>query len=103
MRAALACIIALSLAEPAAAAQVRNFFSPEAGGMRVDACLDSGACGKAAADAFCQVQGYDRAMIFQRESSAATTIIDSGKSCVGVCIAFRQVKCFTTKSDYAGL
>jgi hypothetical protein len=103
MRAALAFIIALGLAEPAAAAQVRNFFSPEVGGTRIDACLGNGNCGKAAADAFCRVQGYDRAMIFQRETFTTTKVIDSGKSCTGACTAFRQVKCFTTKSDYAGL
>jgi hypothetical protein len=103
MRAALACIIALGFAEPAAAAQVRNFFSPEVQGARIDACLASGACGKAAADAFCRVQGYDRAMIFQRETFTATKAIDSGESCSGTCTAFRQVKCFTSKSDDAGL
>lgn len=103
MRAALACVIALGFVEPAAASQVRNFFSPEVGGTRIDACLASGACGKAAADAFCRVQGYDRAMIFQRETFTATKVIDSGQSCSGSCTSFRQVKCFTTKSDFAGL
>ena len=103
MRAVLALLVAIAFAQPAAAAQVRNFFAPEVEGARIDACLDSGACGKPAADAFCRVQGYDRAMIFQREGFASTRVIDSDRTCSGACTAFRQVKCFTTKSDFAGL
>ncbi len=103
MRVVLACIVALGFVQPAFATEVRNFFAPELEGARIGACLDSGACGKPAADAFCKVQGYDRAMIFQRESHASTRAIDSGKLCSGSCIAFKQVKCFTTKGDLAGL
>ena len=103
MRAALALAIALGFAEPAAASQVRNFFAPEVGGARLDACLASGACGRPAADAFCKEQGYDRAVIFQRESFASTRALDSEKTCSGSCTAFRQVKCFTTKSDLAAM
>ena len=87
----------------ASATEVRNFFAPEMDGARVDACLGSGGCGKPAADAFCRVQGYDRALVFQRESHASTRLIDSGRSCAGDCTAFRQVKCFTIKSDLAQL
>ncbi|MFN4143629.1 hypothetical protein [Aestuariivirga sp.] len=104
MRPLLAGLLILSLAPSAAsAAQVRNFFSPQFEGIRVDACLADGICGKPAADAFCRVQGYDRAMIFQRESYASTRTLDSGKVCSQGCTAFKQVKCFTTKSDMAGL
>jgi hypothetical protein len=103
MRAALALVVATAFAQPAAASQVRNFFAPELDGARIDACLHTGACGKPAADAFCRVQGYDRAMIFQREGFQTTRVIDSDKTCSGDCTAFRQVKCFTTKSDIAGL
>lgn len=91
------------LSGSASATEVRNFFAPEMDGARVDACLGSGGCGKPAADAFCRVQGYDHAMIFQRESHASTRLIDSGRVCSGDCTAFRQVKCFTTKSDLAQL
>jgi len=101
MRAVLALLLATAFAQPASAAQVRNFFAPEVGGTRIDACLASGACGKPAADAFCRAQGYDRAMIFQREDFASTRLIDSDKLCSGSCTAFRQVKCFTAKTDLA--
>jgi hypothetical protein len=103
MRAILALLLVTAFAQPAAAAQVRNFFAPEVDGARIDACLHTGVCGKPAADAFCRAQGYDRAMIFQREDFASTRVIDSEKTCSGDCTAFRQVKCFTTKSDIAGL
>jgi hypothetical protein len=103
MRAVLTFALAFGFAEPAAAAQVRNFFAPEVAGTRLDACLASGACGRPAADAFCQEQGYDRAMIFQRESFAATRALDSEKTCTGSCTAFRQVKCITAKSDLAAM
>lgn len=101
MRTVLALIIVAAACGPASAAQVRNFFAPEVQGARVDACLEGGACGKPAADAFCRAQGYDRAMIFQRERFAATRMVDSGKACSEACTAFRQVKCFTVKSDRA--
>jgi hypothetical protein len=103
MRVLLAGLSLFAFAAAADAAQVRNFFAPHLEGARIDACLDGGACGKPAADAFCRVQGYDRAMIFQRESYASTRALDSGRLCTGDCIAFRQVKCFTDKSDMAGL
>ena len=98
-----AILCCLALAQHADSAEVRNYFSPMVEGARVDACLGSGACGKPAADAFCRAQGYDRATIFQRERSALTRALDSGRMCSGGCTAFRQVKCFTTKSDMAGL
>ena len=103
MRALLALSIVLAIAVPAEASQVRNFFAPQIGGARIDACLAGGACGKPAADAFCRAEGYDRAMIFQRENFASTRAVDSGKICSGSCTAFKQVKCFTTKADLAGL
>ena len=96
-------LLALSL-PTSAEAGVRNFFLPEIAGARVDACLDSGNCGKPAADFFCKLQGYDKATIFQREPAAMSRRIDSGEMCSSAaCTAFRQVKCFTTKTDLAAL
>jgi hypothetical protein len=83
-----------------AEAGVRNFFLPEIEGARVDACLASGTCGKPAADLFCRAQGYDRAMIFQREVSAQSRRLDSGELCLSnACTAFKQVKCFVASAD----
>ena len=105
MRKTAFSLIVLGLMLPASAeAGVRNFFLPEIAGARVDACLDGGACGKPAADAFCKFQGYDKAMIFQREPSAMSRRIDSGEMCSSAaCTAFKQVKCFSTKTDLAAL
>lgn len=95
----LAGLALAGFAQAATAAEVRNFFTPRIEGARVDACLSAGACGKPAADAFCRAEGYDHAMIFQRESYASTRAIDSGKTCLSGCTAFAQVKCFTVKGD----
>ena len=99
MRILIACVVALGFIQPAAATEVRNFFSPELQGSRIGACLSGGACGKPAADAFCREQGYDSAVLFQREPSHSARILDSGDVCDKDCTAFRQVKCFTVKSD----
>lgn len=99
MRALIASLMLLTLMPQAHASEVRNYFAPQLEGHRIHACLSDGACGKAAADAFCKVEGYDEAMLFQREPSAQARIIDSEKVCDGDCTAFRQVKCFTARSD----
>ena len=98
MRAFLAGLILLGIVPQASAAEVRNFFAPQIGGERIGACLEGGACGKAAADAFCKAEGYDHAMIFQRERASSARILDSDRECTGDCASFRQVKCFTAKS-----
>ena len=66
MRALLASLMLLTLIPQAHASEVRNYFTPQLGGHRIHACLSDGACGKAAADAFCKIEGYDEAMLFQR-------------------------------------
>jgi len=99
MRTFLAGLVLLSLVPSARAAEVRNFFAPELGGERIAACLAGGACGKAAADAFCKVEGFDQAMLFQRERSSSARTIDSDQVCDKDCTTFRQVKCFTVKGD----
>jgi len=99
MRRITAVLLLMAFVAPAQASEVRNFFSPRVDGQPINACLAGGACGKAAADAFCKVEGYDQAMLFQRESSQSARLIDSDKLCDGDCTAFRQVKCFTVRSD----
>jgi hypothetical protein len=98
-------IVMLMVSAGQAGATVRNFFSPEWNGTRLNACLsDHQSCGKPAADAFCRMQGYDTALLFQREASAVTRIIGTDQLCKGAnCIAFRQIKCRTDKGDFAGL
>lgn len=78
-------------------AEVRNFFAPAVEGARLDACLsNANDCGKPAADAFCKVQGFENALIFQREPTAVPTRrLASGEVCEGgSCTAFKQIKCF---------
>lgn len=100
----IATIIGFLASAHGAEAGVRNFFAPAMDGARLDACLSGGSCGKPAADAFCKVQGYDKSVLFQRESFESTRVLDSGNLCTGnSCTAFKQIKCFTTKSDFAGL
>jgi hypothetical protein len=84
----------------AAEANVRSFFSPEIGGQRLSFCLQSsGHCGKPVADAYCQFQGYDEAILFQRDElqvEAAPILVyaDTGESCAAdSCLGFRQIKC----------
>jgi hypothetical protein len=99
MRPLLAGLVLLTLIPAAQASEVRTYFSPQLKGQRVNACLSDGACGKKAADAFCKVEGYDQAMLFQREQSESARLIDSDRICDGNCTAFRQVKCYTVRSD----
>jgi hypothetical protein len=99
MRALLAGLTLLLTLTQAQASEVRNFFAPQVGGQPINACLTGGACGKAAADAFCKVEGFDRAMIFERGPAPSARLIDSDKVCDGKCTAFSQVKCYTVRSD----
>ncbi len=99
MRALLAGLMLFALAPQAQASEVRNFFAPQIEGQRIGACLSGGGCGKPAADAFCKAEGYDHATLFQRERSQSARLLDSGLVCEKDCTAFRQVKCYTVKSD----
>lgn len=106
MKTPLAALILLAslAASGGAEAAVRNFFAPEWNGERLSACTASGQCGKPAADAWCKAQGYDQSIMFQREPVAQASPIDSTSLCTaGGCTAFKQIKCHTGKSDFAGL
>lgn len=97
-------VLCAACVNPAAAA-VRNYFAPEWQGERLDACMTgSSGCGKPTADAFCRIQGFDNAILFQREPQARTRVLNSPAHCTGAaCMSFRQIKCFTAKNDLAGL
>lgn len=100
---AAAALAALVLSTPASAG-VRTYFSPEIDGFRASLCLADGqTCGKPAADAWCRIQGWESALIFQRDQTPLTTrIVDSGELCSGpACVAFRQIKCISTSSATA--
>ena len=90
---------AVTLQAVTAEAAVRNFFSPKVAEARVAFCLQSSnQCGKPVADAWCQVNGFDEAVLFQREEITgnllATLYPDTGALCdADTCIGFRQIKC----------
>ena len=80
-------------------ADVRNFFSPQLQEARVAFCVQSGEeCGKPVADAWCQVNGFEEAVLFQREevpgNVLATLYSDTGARCdAETCTSFHQIKC----------
>jgi hypothetical protein len=95
--AAMAGIMMLHSAS--ADAGVRNFFSPQVEDARLGFCLQSSdECGKPVADAFCQVNGFEEAVLFQREEVRggilATMYPDTGARCdAETCTSFHQIKC----------
>jgi hypothetical protein len=97
--AALAGAVMLHTATASAEGGVRNFFAPQYQDARVAFCLQSSdACGKPVADAWCQVNGYDEAVLFQREEIPgdvlATMYPDTGERCNDdTCTGFHQIKC----------
>ena len=82
-----------------AEAGVRSFFSPQLEDARVAFCTQSSEeCGKPVADAWCQVNGFDEAVLFQREEIPgdilATLYPDTGARCDDeTCTSFHQIKC----------
>lgn len=89
-------IILLIASGSLAHATVRNFFAPAQQGLPLDSCLTGDHdCGKPAADAFCQQQGFDSALIFQRKAAVQTIRLGTGAFCTGsACTSFRQIKCY---------
>jgi len=96
---AAAMATALMLYSSAAQAEVRNFFSPQVADARVAFCMQSSEeCGKPVADAWCQVNGFDEAVLFQRQEVPrdlhATLYTDTGAHCADeTCTSFHQIKC----------
>lgn len=59
-----------------------EFVLPMINGQRVDWCLTWGKdCGKAAADVFCQKQGYASSEDWKREYFAPTLVMGDGQTC----------------------
>lgn len=95
----LAAGLTAAASQLASAATARNFFSPGYLGQPLAFCLDGQKeCGKAAATAWCQTNGYDKALSFARRTIAndeQARFADTGNLCTGnSCIGFRQIRCF---------
>jgi hypothetical protein len=95
----VASLLAFS-ALPADAA-VRSYFSPAIDGTRLEACVETG-CGKPAADAFCAIQGYEKALTFMREPAVlGSDVVRPGGAAFAAAsdsMVFRQIKCFTPEA-----
>jgi hypothetical protein len=85
---------------PRAEAAARAYSNPKLRGQAVDACLaDQTTCGKAAADAFCRLQGYRHALSFRMQQDllqiSTSVVIDSGRLLRGPeARPFQMVKCW---------
>jgi hypothetical protein len=75
------------------------YFKPKIGGVRLNYCLSIGmGCGQEAADAFCDMKGFEDASDFNQSPplppNIKTRFIGSGKKCYGpVCYGFQSVEC----------
>jgi hypothetical protein len=75
------------------------YFKPKLGGLRLNYCTTNGAgCGQEAADAFCDMKGYEDASDFAQSPplppGIKTRFIGNGKKCYGpVCYAFQTIEC----------
>jgi hypothetical protein len=97
----LVAVLPLSGATPhSAAAAARSYSNPLYLGEYIHQCLSDGTtCGKAAADVFCRLEGYENALSFrlQRDPARITTavILDSGRVLRGAeAQPFHSVKCW---------
>ena len=78
----------------------KTFTKPSLAGQRIHYCFKpNGGCGKKAADAFCDIQGYDEAIAFQQSNvllgAKAPRFIGSGQTCQGSlnCVGFKAIVC----------
>jgi hypothetical protein len=84
---------------PAPAYIDKDFLKPALNGQRIHYCFKpSGGCGKKAADAFCDIQGYDEAISFAQSNvllgAKAPRFIGSGQICTGLnCVGFKGITC----------
>lgn len=93
--------IALSLFTGRAEALEGTFSRPTYKGLaRLDNCYSWGReCGQRAADTYCRVQGYERAVRFATERVRPTRIAVDGKVCDGdFCVGFATITCSTSQS-----
>lgn len=84
---------------PAPAFVKKDFVKPSLNGQRIHYCFKpGGGCGKKAADAFCDIQGYDEAIAFQQSNvllgAKSPRFIGTGQICNGLeCVGFKGITC----------
>ena len=91
--------LGLFLGATSASALEGNFSTPRYKAKeRLNVCYSLGrGCGQRAADAFCLVAGFDKAVKFEKERARPTRTIGDGKLCDGApCEAFKAITCFTS-------
>lgn len=100
-------IAAMTVASTAALrAETRTFAFPRIGGLPLDWCRGpSVACGRPAADAFCEARGFDNALNFARAPNVGRSrIIGTGQECTpnsfARCDGFGFVRCLRIDGDY---
>ncbi len=77
----------------------KSFNKPSLAGQRVHFCFKPGkGCGQKAADAFCDIQGFDNAVDFSQSNSLigakAPRFIGTGQICQGLeCTGFKTIVC----------
>ena len=75
------------------------FDKPSLSGQRIHFCFKPGnGCGNKAADAFCDINGFDKAISFQQSTvllgAKAPRFIGNGQICVGLeCSGFKNITC----------
>jgi hypothetical protein len=78
-------------------ARERIFANPSLGENRQDNCREwSANCGKPAADAFCQRNGFSssfQSSVEAERSSGPTQVISNGQVCTRNCVGFQQIIC----------
>lgn len=90
----------LIMSTSATIAEVRTYFTPNVDGQPIAFCVQSSTdCGKPVADAWCRSQGFDEALLFQRDVAAKAVAlhVDTGRPCSEeLCLSFHQIKCWTS-------
>jgi len=82
-----------------AATNGQRFYNPMVNGYRVDICYNWGRnCGQIAANQFCQIQGYQRAIGFEQDADIGartpTLVVGDNKLCSqNFCDGFKHIDC----------
>jgi hypothetical protein len=92
------CLAATAaMADLTATAKNPKYAGAKPGKDRLDQCFTLGKnCGQAAADKYCEINGYQKAKSFETEKASPTQTL-VGQRCTGsVCVAFKSITCVTT-------